>query len=202
MPARSYRGTRRTERSGATRAKITTAVADLLAAGTFHESTVEQVAERAGVSRATLYQHFGSRLELVDAICERFDATPALRKIRAAVENPDPDIAIADTIANAVIFWSSEDPILAQLYGVAAIDSAAKDFVDRQRRDRRGEMLRLARNLEAAGWLAPAMTAAGALPLLMVITSYETFCELRLAGASDGELTATLQNSARALLAA
>lgn len=202
MPARSYRGNRPTARSGETRAKITAAVAELLAEGTFHESTVEQVAERAGVSRATLYQHFRSRLELVDAICERFDATPALRTIRASVENPDPDLAITATIANAVLFWATEDPILSQLYGVAAIDTAAKDFVVRQRRDRRGEMTRLARNLEAAGWLAPAITAELALPLLMVLTSYETFCELRLAGASDAQLIATLQDSARRLLAA
>ena len=33
------------------------AVRDLLAEGSFHESTVEEVAERAGISRATLYQH-------------------------------------------------------------------------------------------------------------------------------------------------
>ena len=46
---------------------------ELLQEGVFHESTVEQVAARAGVSRATVYQQFGSRLGLVDAICEGLD---------------------------------------------------------------------------------------------------------------------------------
>src|SRR3954469_1646897 len=89
MPARSYRGQRRTERSDATRRKITVAVAELMTEGTLHESTPEQVADRAGVARATLSQHFRSRLDLVDAICERFDENPALLTIRQTVADPD-----------------------------------------------------------------------------------------------------------------
>ena len=202
MPARSYPAGRRTDRSAATRRKITDAVAALMAEGAFHESTVEQVADRAGISRATLYQHFGSRLDLIDGICERFDANPALVTIRRVIDLPDPTAAVDGTIAGAVGFWSSEDAILAQLYGVAAIDPAAGEFVARQRRDRRGEMTRLAERLERDGWLRPGRGAQEALPLLMVLTSYETFCELRLAGLADDAIAATLQRSARALLSA
>jgi AcrR family transcriptional regulator len=202
MPARSYRGQRRTERSDVTRRKITAAVAELMTEGTFHESTVEQVADRAGVARATLYQHFRSRLDLVDAICERFDENPALLTIRQTVADPDPDAALAATIANAVRFWSTEDRILGQIYGVVAIDPAAQDLVERQRSDRRGEMTKLARNLDHRGWLRAGIGERRALPLLMVLTSYETFCELRLAGTSETEIIRILQRSARELLGA
>jgi AcrR family transcriptional regulator len=202
MPTRSYRSARRTERSDETRRKITSAVTELMAEGTFHESTVEQVAERAGIARATLYQHFRSRLDLVDAICERFDENPALLRIREVVELPDPEAALAETIANAVRFWSTEDPILSQLYGVVAIDPAARELVERQRADRRGEMTRLVRHLKRAARLRPGMTEPRALSLLMVLTSYETFCELRLAGSSDKQLIRTLQETAGDLLAA
>src|SRR4051812_18640382 len=114
MPTRTYRARARgrTAKGDETRRKIKAAVAELMAEGAFHDSTVEQVAHRAGISRATLYQHFRSRLELVDAICERFDENRALMAIRAAVELPDADAALAETIAHAVRFWSSEDPIL------------------------------------------------------------------------------------------
>jgi AcrR family transcriptional regulator len=202
MPARTYRARGRTTKGDETRRKITTAVAELMAEGTFHESTVEQVADRAGVARATLYQHFRSRLELVDAICERFDENPALLTIRKVVElaDADADAALAETIASAVRFWSSEDPILSQLYGVVAIDPAAQALVDRQRADRRGEMTRLVRQLERAGRLRRDLTEAHALSLLMVLTSYETFCELRLAGSADRRLVDTLQQTARTLL--
>src|SRR3954463_10335275 len=135
MSAHAYRTTRKPGRSEATRERIKGAVRELLAEGTFHTSTVEYVADRAGISRATLYQHFGSRLELVDAICETFDANPALLEIRKVVDLPDADAALNETIANTVRFWTSEDTVLAQLYGVAAIDPAAQELVDRQRSD-------------------------------------------------------------------
>src|SRR3954471_15016822 len=99
MPARAHRARGRTAKGDETRRKITAAVAELMAEGTFHESTVEQVADRAGIARATLYQHFRSRLELVDAICKRFDENPALLRIRQVVELDDADAALAETIS-------------------------------------------------------------------------------------------------------
>jgi len=175
-------------------------VRELLAEGAFHYSTVEHVADRAGVARATLYHHFDSRLELVDAICETFAVNPALVRLRKAIEGRDPDVALAETISNSVRFWSSEDSILSQLYGVVATDPAAANLVERQRADRRGELERLARRLHTAGRLQTGTTERRAVALLLVLTSYETFRELRLAGLSDRELTRTLQETARQLL--
>jgi AcrR family transcriptional regulator len=199
---RAYRTRRRQKRSEGTRERIMSAVRELLAEGTFHESTVEEVADRAGIARATLYQHFGSRLDLVDAICDGFALNPALLELRETVELPDAGGALAETIANAIRFWSSEDPILSQLYGVMAIDPAAQDLVDRQRADRRGELTRLARNMRESGRLRRGMSERQALALLLVLTSYESFRELREAGLSDPQLTKTLQDSGRRLLLA
>jgi len=200
MPARSYRGRARPTRSEATRARITAAVRGLLAEGTFHESTMEEVAERAGVARATLYQHFRSRLDLVDAICETFDANPALLELREIVELADGDAALAGTIANTVRFWSSEDAVLRQLYGVVAVDQAAQDLVDRQRADRRHELERLVRSLHRDGRLRAGTTERHALTLLLVLTSYDTYRELTEAGLSDRQVTTLLQETAVELL--
>ena len=172
------------------------AVRQLLAEGRFHESSVEQVAERAGISRATLYQHFRSRIELVDAMCETFDASPALLAVRDAVMLDDAHAALDETLANTIAFWSSEDPILEQLYGVAAIDQAARDLVDRQRRDRRSEMTRLARRLKQAGVLRRGVGEASALTMLMLLSSYESYRELREAGLSAREVTTTVRETA------
>jgi AcrR family transcriptional regulator len=161
---------------------------------------VEQVAERAGVSRATVYQHFRSRLDLVDAICETFELNPALIELRGAVVLPDPRAALSQVIALSMRFWDSEDAILSGLYGVVAIDPAARDLVGRQRTDRRGEMRRLARHLHRNGALRPSISAAGTLDIMMVLTSYETYRELREAGRSAKQLTAELETMARALL--
>jgi AcrR family transcriptional regulator len=200
VSARPYRTRRQPDRTQATREQIKSAVRELLTDGSFHASSVEQVAARAGVARATLYQHFRSRLELVDAICETFDENPALLRLRDAVELPDADAALAETIALTVRFWSSEDRILRQLYGAAAVDPAAQDLVDRQRRDRRNEYDRLVRNLRRAGRLRAGLGRQQALNLLLVLSSYDTYRELREAGLSDRKATTLLQQTARELL--
>src|SRR4051794_13108564 len=202
-PPRSYRSRSRANRptrTVATRDRIISAVRELLEEGAFHESTVEQVADRAGVARATVYQHFGSRLGLVDAMCETFDANPALLRLRETVELPDASAALEETIANTVRFWSSEDRVLRELYGVVAIDPAAQDLVDRQRSDRRGELTRLVANLAASGPLRPGMDEKRALELLLVLTSYESYRELTAAGLSDRKVTERLQETATLLL--
>ena len=158
---------------------------------------MEQVADRAGVSRATLYLHFRSRLELVDAICETFDQNPALLRLREIVESPDAEEALEDTIAGSMAFWSSEDAVLRHIYGVASVDPSAQDLIDRQRADRRSELERLVRNLARTGRLR---NERRALSLLLMLTSYDTFRELRAAGLSDRQVTTTLQQAARDLL--
>ena len=173
----------------------------MLAEGTFHEATVEQVADRAGFSRATVYQHFASRLELVDSVCDVMGLNPALVQLRKDVILPDARVALERTIAGSIAFWASESPVLVQLYGVVAVDPAAKGLVDRQRRDRRSELVRLADNLARSGRLAPGVTKRDALVTLLLLTSFETYCELREAGLSHRQVSTFLkQRAGRELL--
>ena len=203
MRSRAYRPRPRPAVSVRTRERIVSAVRDLLTEGAFHESTVEEVAARAGVARATLYQHFGSRLGLVDAICETFDENPALVALREAVSQDDVDEALARTIALAVRFWASEEAILEPLYGVAAVDSSAAALVGRQLADRRGELERLRARLREQGRLRGDLTDRRALALLLLLTSFETFVELRRrASLPEREVVAVLQESARTSLLA
>ena len=198
--ARPYPSRRPNRRAQATRKRIMDAIRELLAEGVFHESTMDQVAERARIARATLYQHFRSRLDLVDAICETFDANPALLELRDTVDLPDAEAALAATVAASVRFWSSENAVLRQLYGAAAVDPAAHDLVARQRSDRRGEIERLVANLRRTKLLRPRLSPDRALATLMVLTSYETFGELRASGLSDRGVTTLLQEAARSLV--
>jgi AcrR family transcriptional regulator len=177
---------RRNTRSTGSRERILQAVHDLLDEGRFHETTVEEVAERAGVSRATLYSHFGSRIGLVDAMCEAFDANPALIALR---ETTDPDL----WLERVVDFWSAEERVLVQLYGAAAVDPAAQALVERQTRDRHAELKILLRKL---GRDDPAVFGAFAM-----LTSFETYVELRRRGGrSKRQVVAALQDYGRRLL--
>jgi len=172
----------------------------MLGEGRFHESTMEEIALEAGISRATLYQHFRSRLDLVDAICDTFAVNPALVEVKAAVDIPDPLEALAATIDQAMRFWASVDDVLRELHGVVALDPAAAELVRRQYEDRQAVMRRLARHLHAAAPIRPGLSEARILDRLMLLTSYETYSELCLLGRSPAQVTRELQQMADALL--
>lgn len=175
-------------------------VHELLAEGVFHDLTMEQVAERAGVSRAGLYQHFDSRLALVDAVCDTFAVNPSLLAVRRAVKLDDFHGAVELIMENCVGFWSSEEAVLDQLYGVEAIDPSARALVDRQRADRRQEMETFARRLRRAHKLREGVSERQAVTRLMVLTSFETYKELAEAGLSMGERVKTLTAMGETLL--
>jgi AcrR family transcriptional regulator len=174
-------------RPGPTRThdRVLASVRELLEAGTFHEMTVEEIARHAGVSRASLYQTFGSRLGLVDAICDTFAVNPALVSLRTTTD-------LELFCEQVVDFWSSEEKVLAQLYGAAAVDPAAAALLERQRRDRYAELRRLLRHHGLDGRDAFATLAA--------LTSFETYRELRRhAGLSKRDVVRLLQGAVRRL---
>src|SRR5436190_14834914 len=194
---RAYRSQRRTEATARTHARIVEAVRDLLNEGAFHEATVEDVAHRAGVSRATVYQHFGSRLELINALCDSLAVNPELLALRKAVERDDPAEALDHFVSQATRFWASEERLHHHLYGLATIDPAAADYVWRQRADRVGEVERLARRLRRDGALRPGLGERGAELRLLVLTSFNTYEELRADGErSPAEVERTLRDLA------
>jgi AcrR family transcriptional regulator len=158
------------------------AVRRLLEEGTFHQATVEEIAQLAGVSRATLYQHFGSRFGLVDAICESLSKNPSMIAIQAAPDRTNPREAAMTMIAQGIRFWDSEESLHRHLYGLAEIDESAADFVERQSADRRSVVHRIVRRAVEAGVLREGISEAQARATLLVLTSFHTFEELRAAG--------------------
>jgi AcrR family transcriptional regulator len=186
-----------------TRRRIVEAARELLSEGAFHEATVEEIAARAGVSRATFYQHFDSRFGVIDAICEVIEDNPALVAIRRSVAEDEPEQALERVLTESVNLWSSEEPMIAQLFGLAAIDPAAADYVERQLRDRRTVLESLLRRLSASGRLKTGLSARRALARLLLLTAFPTFVELRRgAGLPEREVVRMLVESARTELLA
>jgi hypothetical protein len=79
------------------------------------------------------------------------------------------------------------ETLLAQLYGAVALDPAAREFVERQTRDRHAHLEKLA--------------GRKALPLLALLTSFETYLELRRrAGLTQRQTVSSLQHIAAQVL--
>ena len=68
---RPYRSERRREQAEQTRARILDAAGELFVEGGFAGTSVAAIADRAGVSAETVYQAFGSKPALLDALVRR-----------------------------------------------------------------------------------------------------------------------------------
>ncbi|CCE75405.1 TetR/AcrR family transcriptional regulator [Clavibacter nebraskensis] len=80
------------------RATLEEAAAELFLENTYAATTVEQIAQRAGVSRATFFNYFGSKADLLWA---GLDDT--LRACGEALASVDPAVPVVDGVVDALI---------------------------------------------------------------------------------------------------
>src|SRR5260370_29298146 len=134
-----------------TRAAVLTAARELVSAGGGSNLSVGAVARRAGVSRLTIYNRFGSRSELLRAVAgeahRRAGAAPP-----AAAGFEDPPQQLRDRIASACANWASDPALFRALPAVlSAGDPAALKDRALARRLASAHLLRPASSPQAAG---------------------------------------------------
>jgi len=71
------------------REQILSVALDVFAAAGYHDTTLDDVAERAGISKALIYEHFDSKRELHDALLERYVRELLERVVGAIAELGD-----------------------------------------------------------------------------------------------------------------
>jgi AcrR family transcriptional regulator len=69
------------------RAQLLAAATDVFVNHGYHATVMDDIAERAGVSKPVLYQHFPGKLELYLALLERY-TEELVRRVREAIEEP------------------------------------------------------------------------------------------------------------------
>jgi AcrR family transcriptional regulator len=85
MPARGTRLSRT-----ARRAQLLVAARDVFAAQGYHAAAMDDIAEKAGVSKPVLYQHFPGKLELYRALLTTY-ATELVDRVREAIDRRTQD---------------------------------------------------------------------------------------------------------------
>ncbi|MBC6450409.1 MULTISPECIES: TetR/AcrR family transcriptional regulator [Actinokineospora] len=70
----------------ARRAQLLAAAQDVFAANGYHAAGMDEIAERAGVSKPVLYQHFPGKLELYMALLEKH-VDELIRRVNAAMDS-------------------------------------------------------------------------------------------------------------------
>jgi AcrR family transcriptional regulator len=164
-----------------TRDRVMEAAEEMILAGEFAQASVTELAEKAEVSRATVFSRFGSKLGVLEALAVRCSGSSQILAIRAAAELADPAEAVTAIVQAGCDHWELQAHILVTLKAVSELEPGAVSMVEDQNEDQRSTMDRLAKGLERESRLN-GLTRAQAAAALHMITSVESFIQLRRNG--------------------
>ena len=90
------------------RAQLLTAALEVFTAAGYHSAAMDEIADRAGVSKPVLYQHFPSKLDLYLAVLDTHIDSLVFAIQRAIQSTPDNAIRVQATIAAYFDFIEAE----------------------------------------------------------------------------------------------
>ena len=102
------------------RAQLLAAATDIFVTNGYHATVMDDIAERAGVSKPVLYQHFPGKLELYLALLERHTDELVRRGQGAIEETPDNRQRVRNAVEAYFNFVDGDDQ--------ADIGIAQRDF--------------------------------------------------------------------------
>ena len=178
MSPRPYKSPRRIAGATQTRQRIVAAAATILGtAEGIRGFSLQAVAKKADVTRLTVYNQFGSRRALLEAVFDERAARGGLHRIAEVMAGSDPQAGLLQVIAIFCDFWSFDPDTLGLLHAAGASDPEFGASV-RERNERRRRLLSvLVRRMAQDRKLRP--KALGDLTdLLFALTSFQFFSQL------------------------
>jgi len=163
-----------------------------------HAFSLEAVARAAGVTRLTVYNQFGSRRGLFEAVFDERARSGGLGRIAGAMAMADPRQALDHLVEIFCDFCS--DPALTPLHAAMALDAEFARALA-ERRERLRQLLdSLVARLPPAGGQARQDTARqDTVDLLFALISHAVFQMLR-PGRSTAEVAALVKSACAAAL--
>lgn len=173
MSRRSYVSAVRAEAVAATRDRVIQAAARFLREEESIASfSLDAVAKAAGVTRLTVYNQFGSRRGLLEAVFDDIARRGGLIRLDRAMAEPDPRKGLDQLVEIFCEFWSS-DPAIGRLHDAMAIDPEfAQGLLERNERRRQSLEELVART---AGKAASPSRQRDAVDLIFALTSCAMF---------------------------
>jgi AcrR family transcriptional regulator len=200
MAMRPYTAARRRE-SVETVDRVLKAAERLIKEDAFHAATMDELAVAAGVSRATVFNRFGSKLGVLEALFTRGMEGPEMAAVQDALALDDPVAALDAVVEAGCAIWEACGFVVQQLQAVAVLEPDAAALIDQQRDEQRADLQGLTRRLAKEGRLRPGLSQTRATATLHMLTSLESFLWLRQGyGLSLRQTRETLAELSRTLL--
>lgn len=198
MSPRPYRMDQRRQASETTRAAIIEAAREELL-GDDTGFSIDAVARRADVARMTLYNQFGSKLGLLEAIFDDVAAKGGMARVPAIMMRAGPLDSLAGVIELFCEFWASDRALFRRLFRHGLLDPALSES-HRERNERRRRLAQavVERVIDQVGELP--ISRDEAVDLLFTLTSFETYDSLAAEGRPVDEVARLVLHTLRAAL--
>jgi AcrR family transcriptional regulator len=170
-----YQLKRRAQSVAHTRQRCIEAARRVIAERGLHRLTLSEVARAAGVSRPTVYQQFGSKLSLIDAVTRDLDQRGGYEQVVGALTIEDPVESLFASMRAGYGVYSTDPELFRQLYGVAAGDPDVAKLMAMREVGRRNFVSQLVARLDESSRLRPGITRADATAILRALTLFATF---------------------------
>jgi len=171
---------------------VKAAAATLAAGGTM---SLDAVAKRARVTRLTVYNQFGSRRALLEAVFDDLATRGGLHRISGVMANSDAYQALRQIVAIFCDFWSGTPGALVRLQGAAAGDAEFAASL-RARNERRRKLLTVLVDRMGEGSPRRPGTVVEVVDTLFALTSFAFFSELTANGRSASAACRLIQGLA------
>jgi AcrR family transcriptional regulator len=176
MSTRRYVSSIRTAAAAAKRGRIIEAAArSLREDASIANFSLDAVAKAAGVTRLTVYNQFGSRRGLLEAVFDEIARQGGLTRIAEAMAMPDARAALDWLVEIFCDFWN-RDPAVGRLHEAMAIDPEfAQALVERNERRRNTVQVLVG---QISKEKASSRSRKDAVDLIFALTSYAFFAML------------------------
>jgi len=200
MSPREYRSPKRAASASRTRSRIVRAAGrQLRSPGGLKSLSLDSVAQAAGVSRLTVYNQFGSRRGLLEAVFDDLARRGGLHRVPEAMAESQPRVALSRIIAIFCDFWDFDARTLGSIYGAGASDPELGQSM-RERNERRRKLLRALLGRMAAAREVRSEAVVDVVDVLFVLTGYGVYVGLANRGRGKQEVCQLIQQLAQAAL--
>jgi AcrR family transcriptional regulator len=175
MP-RPYRLGQRRATTEQTRARILSAARELLMSPDgYSRFSIDAVARQADVARMTVYHQFGSKIGLLEGLCDTLAASGGMVQLATAFQQPEPLEALNQYLLVFGRFWEVDRLVMRRLRALAALDPDFEQVIRARDEWRRRGVSVIAQRLVERQLLASGEKLDETVDVLFTLSSFETF---------------------------
>jgi len=204
MAKRPYTQRLRAQTAEENRQRILDALYERLREAPAQPVSVDEVAQRAGVARSTIYLVFGSRSGLFDALTDHLLSGAGYHQILEAVRHPDARESLRGALAGGVEMYAAHHDVLRILGSMAKLDpDGVGQAIARAENERSRGVARQAARLHEQETLRPGLTVERATTVIWLLAGFDAYDALASGqGLSPEEIANVLVDVAESALLA